>query len=90
MKAELRRWGNTEAEPKQEEDASPNLEDRISKSKPPHLCCKITMALITWIQGQTLSEGWCETSPECTSFTTEQNEFIYISNCKGTNILNSE
>lgn len=59
MKAELRRWGNTEAEPKQEEDASPNLEDRISKSKPPPLCCKITMALITWTQGQTLSEGWC-------------------------------
>lgn len=47
MKAELRRWEDTEAEPKQEEDTSQNLADRISKSKPLHLCCKIMTSQIT-------------------------------------------
>jgi len=40
IKAELRRWEDTEAAPKQEEDTSQSLAGRISKSKPLHLCCK--------------------------------------------------
>lgn len=47
MKAELRRWEDTEVEPKQEEDTNQNLADRISKSKPLHLCCKIMTSQIT-------------------------------------------
>lgn len=47
MKAELRREEDTEAEPKQEEDTSQNLADRISKSKPLHLRCKIMTSQIT-------------------------------------------
>ena len=47
MKAELRREEDTEAEPKQEEDTSQNLADRISKSKPLHLRCKIMTLQIT-------------------------------------------